>query len=86
MLTRRDVLAIPAAAAVTSLPVPFAKAFADDADPTKVFTGDKKPTDARLGAPKTLNDDFPFVVPKSKSRKPSNENAQTFVSTVNLKN
>ena len=66
MLSRRDVLAIPAAAAATTLPAPLAWAFADDADPTKVFTDGKKPTDARLGAPKTLNDYFPFVVPKSK--------------------
>lgn len=60
MLSRRDALAL-AALAATSRPT-----FAAEDDPTKVFTGDLKPTDVRLGPPKTLNDYFPFVVPKSK--------------------
>ena len=71
MLSRREALALslPVAALTGGLRPPLSCncAFAaDDADPTKVFTGGKKPTDVRLGAPKTLNDYFPFVVPKSK--------------------
>jgi len=62
MLSRREALAITAGF-TWSLP---GFAFADDQDPTRVFTGDTKPTDTRLGAHKTLNDYFPFVVPKSK--------------------
>ena len=62
MMTRRDALAVPLAAL---LPGNLALA-ADPADPTKVFTGDKKPTDVRLGPPKTLNDYFPFTVPGTK--------------------
>jgi hypothetical protein len=66
MLSRRDALALPAACCLCGNPfIRFAGA-ADGDDPTKVFTGDKKPTDYRLGAPKTLNSDFPFVVPKTK--------------------
>ncbi len=66
MLSRRDALALPAAVALTgALRPPFARG-ADGDDPTKVFTDGKKPTDVRLGAPKTLNDYFPFVVPKTK--------------------
>lgn len=61
MMTRRDALALP----LVSLLPQFAWAL-EDADPTKVFTGDKKPTDARLGAPKTYNSYFPFSVPKTK--------------------
>jgi dienelactone hydrolase len=60
MLSRRDALALAALTATART------TFAADEDPTKVFTGDLKPTDARLGPPKTLNDYFPFVVPKSK--------------------
>ena len=66
MLTRRDLLALSAAAAIPETLPGLAWALADDADPTRVFTGDQKPTDARLGPPKTLNDYFPFVVPKTK--------------------
>ncbi len=67
MLSRRDALAASAALAATGgFPPPLAWGLADGDDPTRVFTGDKKPTDARLGAPKTLNDYFPFVVPKTK--------------------
>ncbi|MBP3959779.1 acetylxylan esterase [Gemmata sp. G18] len=67
MLSRRDALALPAAAGLLSSRPFLQFAFAADTeDPTKVFTDGKKPTDARLGAPKTLNDYFPFVVPKSK--------------------
>ncbi len=61
MITRREALAIP----LVSLLPQFAWAL-EDADPTKLFTGDKKPTDSRLGAPKTLNGYFPFTVPKTK--------------------
>ncbi len=50
MLSRRDVLALPA---VGFLSADFFCRSASAADP-------------RLGAPKTLNDYFPFVVPKSK--------------------
>src|SRR5438552_1317218 len=66
MLSRREAIALPAAAALTGVLPPLVWAFADDADPTKVFTDGKKPTDYRLGPPKTLNDYFPFVVPKTK--------------------
>jgi dienelactone hydrolase len=66
MLSRRDVLALSAAGAIPTALPDLVWALADDTDPTKVFTGDKKPTDVRLGAPKTLNDYFPFVVPKTK--------------------
>src|SRR4051812_1699574 len=50
MLSRRDVLALPA---VGFLAANFCCRSASAAD-------------VRLGAPKTLNDYFPFVVPKSK--------------------
>src|SRR5262245_12477779 len=67
MLSRRDVLlASLATGGLHPTLANLAWALADDEDPTKVFTGDKKPTDVRLGAPKTLNDYFPFVVPKTK--------------------
>lgn len=67
MLSRREALALPAAGVLAANPL-FQQAAlaADDKDPTKVFTDGKKPTDVRLGAPKTLNDYFPFVVPKTK--------------------
>ncbi|WP_439625746.1 alpha/beta hydrolase family protein [Gemmata sp.] len=61
MLSRREMLAWSAAAVGT----PWALA-ADDADPTNVFTGDLKPTDARLGAPRTFNDYIPFSPPQTK--------------------
>lgn len=61
MLSRREMLAVSAAA----VGAPWALG-ADDADPTRVFTGDLKPTDVRLGPPRTLNDTIPFVPPKSK--------------------
>ena len=60
MLSRREAIALSAAALARP---GFG---ADDADPTKVFTDGKKPTDVRLGAPKTLNDYFPFILPKTK--------------------
>jgi dienelactone hydrolase len=63
MMTRRDLFGFSLASLGASPSLLFAL---DDADPTKVFTGDKKPTDARLGAPRTLNSYFPFAVPKSK--------------------
>ncbi|VTU02267.1 Acetyl xylan esterase OS=Rhodopirellula maiorica SM1 GN=RMSM_02599 PE=4 SV=1: AXE1 [Gemmataceae bacterium] len=61
MLSRREMLAVSAAAVAT----PWALA-ADEGDPTNVFTGDLKPTDVRLGPPRTLNDYIPFVPPKTK--------------------
>jgi dienelactone hydrolase len=61
MMTRRDALAVPLATLI-----PPQLAALDDAGPTKVFTDGKKPTDARLGPPKTLNGYFPFAVPKTK--------------------
>lgn len=63
MLSRRDAIALPAAIALAGARPAFG---ADDADPTKVFTDGQKPTDVRLGAPKTLNDYFPFIPPKTK--------------------
>jgi dienelactone hydrolase len=69
MMTRRDALALSAASIIPlglDTPfVPIARANEGD-DPTKVLTGTAKSTDARLGAPRTLNDYSPFVVPKSK--------------------
>jgi dienelactone hydrolase len=66
MLSRREMLALSAASSIPAWLHPhFALAFADD-DPTRVFTSELKPSDYRLGAAKTLNDYFPFVVPKSK--------------------
>lgn len=60
-------------AAVVDNPTDDATAAADNPtaatdadDPTRVFTGGRKPTDYRLGPPKTLNDYFPFVPPKTK--------------------
>lgn len=61
MISRREALALPAALALPN--VGFA---ADGDDPTRVFGPNMKPTDVRLGPPKTLNDYFPFVVPKTK--------------------
>ncbi|MDY3562415.1 hypothetical protein R5W23_003881 [Gemmata sp. JC673] len=66
MLSRRDALALPAAGILAGHPLFHHARAADGDDPTKVFTGGKKPTDVRLGAPKTLNGYFPFVVPKTK--------------------
>lgn len=61
MLSRRDMLLAAGAALV-----PVCTCFADDKDPTKLFTGGSKPTDYRLGKNKTLNDYFPFTPPKTK--------------------
>src|SRR6266545_232937 len=66
MLSRREALAFPAACCLCGNPFLRFAGAADGHDPTKVFTGDKKPTDYRLGPPKTLNDYFPFSVPKTK--------------------
>ena len=55
MLSRREALAVPAAVALTG-----------GLRPPHAFAADAKPTDVRLGPPKTLNDYFPFVVPKTK--------------------
>ncbi len=66
MMTRRDALALPLASlGALAIRPPFAIGL-EDADPTKVFTDGKTPPDARLKAPKTLDDYFPFVVPKTK--------------------
>jgi dienelactone hydrolase len=54
-------LAVSAAAVGT----PWALA-ADEGDPTIVFAGDLKPSDVRLGPPRTLNDYIPFVPPKTR--------------------
>ena len=66
MLSRRDALRLSAAALVPAV-LPCT-AFADDKvkDLTRLFTGDAKPTDYRLGRAKTLDDYFPFAVPKTK--------------------
>lgn len=66
MLSRREALALPVAGVLAADPLFHRAMAADGDDPTRVFTGDQKPTDVRLGAPKTLNDYFPFVVPKTK--------------------
>jgi dienelactone hydrolase len=65
MLSRRDMLLASAAALVPVCTCPTLLA-ADDKDITKLFTGDAKPTDARLGKNKTLDDYFPFTPPKTK--------------------
>jgi dienelactone hydrolase/pimeloyl-ACP methyl ester carboxylesterase len=59
MLTRRQMLATSAAAPFYLCP----PASADD--PTKLFSATDKPTDYRLGKLKTLDDYFPFKVPKT---------------------
>lgn len=66
MISRRDALAVPAACCFCNRPILNSAFAADNDDPPKVFTGREKPTDVRLGPPKTLNDYFPFVVPKTK--------------------
>lgn len=66
MITRRDALALPLAGLIPVALDPRLLFALEDEDPTKFFTGDKKPTDARLGAPRTLNSYFPFTVPKTK--------------------
>ena len=65
MLSRRDALALPLATLASGGLHPRLALAADD-DPTKVFTGGKKPSDARLGPPRTLDDYAPFAVPKTK--------------------
>ena len=69
MMTRRDILALSAASVLPyrdadALFPSMAWAAADGDDPTKVLT--EKSTDSRLGPVKTLNDYFPFAVPKTK--------------------
>ena len=49
MMTRRDALALPLASLMPGMLDPRLAFALDDADPTKVFTGGKKPTDVRLG-------------------------------------
>ena len=68
MMTRRDALALSAASVLPALD-PFLPTIAwalDSDDPTRVFSGNNKSSDSRLGTVKTLNDYFPFVVPKTK--------------------
>lgn len=65
MMTRRDAISLPLVTGLSWGLHPTLGLAADDADPTKVFTGGKKPTDVRLGPPKTLNGYFPFAVPKT---------------------
>jgi hypothetical protein len=62
MITRREALALPL---ISLLDTPFLFAL-DETDPTRFFTGDKKPTDARLQLRDLYKSYFPFVVPKSK--------------------
>ena len=65
MISRRDLLLASGAALVPVCACPT-RLFADDRDVTRLFTGDAKPTDARLGRNKTLDDYFPFTPPKTK--------------------
>lgn len=70
MLTRREALAVSLAAGLPLRLPPCARTVAASAaepDPTTVFTDGRRPTDARLGPPKTLHDDFPLTVPKTKA-------------------
>lgn len=66
MLTRRDALALPLVTGASWGLRPTLGFAAAEGDPTAVFTGGKKPADARLGPPRTLDDYAPFVVPKTK--------------------
>ncbi len=63
MLTRRQMLLASGAAV---LPVCTRVFGADEQHPTAIFKAGERPKDFRLGAPKTLNDYFPFAVPKTK--------------------
>ena len=62
MLTRRQMLVASGAAA---LPVCTRVFAADEPNPTEIFKPGAGAKDARLGAPKSLNDYFPFAVPKT---------------------
>lgn len=64
MISRREALTLPAAWALTA-GCPLAAVAAEE-NPTRAFVGQQKSSDSRLRPPKTLNDDFPFVVPESK--------------------
>jgi dienelactone hydrolase len=66
MLSRRQALALPAAGFLSTDPFLQLAFGAEDTDPTRVFPDGKKSPDVRLGPPKTLDDNFPFVVPKTK--------------------
>ena len=63
MLTRRQMLL---ASGVAVLPVCTRVFGADEQHPTAIFKAGERPKDFRLGNPKTLNDYFPFAVPKTK--------------------
>ncbi len=65
MISRRDMLLASGAALVPVCTCPTLLA-ADAKDPTRLFTDGAKPTDTRLGKNKTLDDYFPFTVPKTK--------------------
>jgi dienelactone hydrolase len=65
MLTRREMLSASTAAILPGISPVTALLAADGDDPTRVLGGEKS-TDARLGAPITLNGYFPFTPPKSK--------------------
>lgn len=62
MLNRREALWLSAAFVPVCAEYGHA---AEVSDPTRVLKPGEKPLDARLGAPKTLNDYFPFTPPKS---------------------
>ena len=64
MLSRREMIAATAAAAAAGLRPPFAPGA--DAPPTSLYEPGRKPADARLKAPKTLDDYFPFAVPATR--------------------
>src|SRR4051794_11127688 len=64
MMTRRDALALWFAGLGTAGLRP--SLVAQDGDPTPVFGGDRRPPDPRLGAPKTLNGNSPFAVPRTR--------------------
>jgi hypothetical protein len=66
MLSRRDALRLTAASLMPAVLPCTASAEDKPKDLTKLFTGDAKPTDYRLGRNKTLDDYFPFSVPKTK--------------------
>ena len=63
MLTRRQMLLASGAAV---LPVCTRASAAEEPNPTTILKAGELSKDARLGKPKTLNDYFPFVVPKTK--------------------
>ncbi|OWK36365.1 acetylxylan esterase [Fimbriiglobus ruber] len=65
MFSRRDVLKWSALSMAPVCVRPSTTWAADAAFTTNVLAAGQKPTDARLGPPKTLNDYFPFPVPQT---------------------